>query len=333
MLRGESTHEPEVLAAELWKELRAAQGALQATGGGLESEGRIGHRHPTTAGSRATSGLPGKRTSITLPSCPPTTVLDRKDRVRMDTSQRIKVRIERLVAKGSSVLATQRRPSSPNVTYPTSVNTGAFAEWRTQSLSLLTNILGAEHVYVASFERDVKGTHTGSVEAGIGILKAVGEDLEDGYLTDVRTLVSAEVFTDFLDMVEHLLEHGYKDPAASLCGAVLEQGLRRIATNRGFRVRERDDLSALNQKLASKGVYTRLVQKRLGVWTDVRNAADHGRFTEYSKEDVCGDAPRSVYVSRRPLDLRVAMTGYQASDPLAFQTLLRSGSAVHAKAD
>lgn len=102
----------------------------------------------------------------------------------MDTSQRIKVRIERLVAKGSSVLATQRRPSSPNVTYPTSVNTGAFAEWRTQSLSLLTNILGAEHVYVASFEQDVKGTHTGSVEAGIGILKAVGEDLEDGYLTD-----------------------------------------------------------------------------------------------------------------------------------------------------
>ena len=87
-------------------------------------------------------------------------------------------------------------------------------------------------------------------------------------------------------MVEHLLEHGYKDPAASLCGAVLEQGLRRIATNRGFRVRERDDLSALNRKLASKGVYKRLVQKRLGVWTDVRNAADHGRFTEYSKEDV-----------------------------------------------
>ena len=204
----------------------------------------------------------------------------------MDTSQRIRVRIERLVAKGSSVLATQRRPHSPNVTYATSVNTGAFAEWRTQSLSLLTNILGAEHVYVASFERDVKGSITRSVEAGIGILKAVGEDLEDGYLTDVRTLLSAEVFTDFLAMVEHLLEHGYKDPAASLCGAVLEQGLRRIATNRDVRVRERDDLSALNQKLAGRGVYTRLLQKRLGVWTDVRNAADHGRFDEYSKEDV-----------------------------------------------
>ena len=43
---------------------------------------------------------------------------------------------------------------------------------------------------------------------------------------------------------------------------------------------------ALNQKLATKGVYTRLVQKRLAVWIDVRNAADHGKFSEYSKEDV-----------------------------------------------
>ena len=105
-------------------------------------------------------------------------------------------------------------------------------------------------------------------------------------LTDVRTLVSAEVFTDFLGMAKHLLERGYRDPAASLCGAVLEQGLRRIATKEGIKVRDRDDLGALNQKLAAKGVYTRLVQKRVTVWTDVRNAADHGEFSQYSKTDV-----------------------------------------------
>ena len=87
-------------------------------------------------------------------------------------------------------------------------------------------------------------------------------------------------------MAGHLVDSGYKDPAASLCGAVLEEGLRRIATNKGENVRERDDLSSLNQKLAAKGVYSRLVQKRLAVWTDVRNAADHGKFSDYSKADV-----------------------------------------------
>lgn len=203
----------------------------------------------------------------------------------MNTSQRFKARIERLLAKGDSVLATHR-PNPPNVIGFPTLDYGAFAEWRTQSLTLLTNLLGPEHVYVASFEADVEQGYTNSVKSGIGILKAVREDLEDGYLTDVRTLVSAEVLTDFLAMVEHLLELDYKDPAASLCGAVLEEGLRRIATSKGVNLRPRDDLSALNHRLAAKGVYTRLVQKRLAVWTDVRNAAVHGKFAKYTKADV-----------------------------------------------
>lgn len=203
----------------------------------------------------------------------------------MDTAQRFQVRIEQLLAKGNAVLETHS-PNPPNVIGFPTLDPGAFTEWRTQCLALLRNFLGTEHTYVASFEGVVGGGFTGSVEAGVGILRAVREDLQDSYLTDVRTLVSADVFTDFLDMAGHLLEREYKDPAASLCGAVLEQGLRRIATKRGVKVRENDNLNTLNQKLAAKDVYPRLVQKRLAVWTDVRNAADHGKFSSYSKSDV-----------------------------------------------
>ena len=203
----------------------------------------------------------------------------------MDTAQRFKVRIGRLLEKGSTVLGTHS-PNPPNVIGFPTLDPGSFAEWRAQSLSLLTDLLGADHVYTTDFVQKVGKGYTSSVEAGLGILKAVAEDLDDGLLTDVQTLVSAEVFTDFLGMAEHLLERGYKDPAASLCGAVLEQGLRRVAANEGIKVRDRDDLSALNQKLASKEVYTRLVQKRVTLWTDVRNAADHGKFSHYSKTDV-----------------------------------------------
>ena len=203
----------------------------------------------------------------------------------MHTTQSFKKRIKRLLAKGNAVLQTHS-PNSPGVIGFPTLSDGAFTEWRTQSLSLLTNLLGAKHIYVSSFKQKVDEGYVSSVESGIGILRAVCEDLEDGFLTDVRTLVSAEVFTDFLAMAGHLVDSGYKDPAASLCGAVLEEGLRRIATNKGENVRERDDLSSLNQKLAAKGVYSRLVQKRLAVWTDVRNAADHGKFSDYSKADV-----------------------------------------------
>ena len=203
----------------------------------------------------------------------------------MDTSHRFQERIERLLEKGSTVLATHS-PNPSNMLGYSTLDPGAFAEWRTQCLALLTNLLGAGHTYVVNFEADVDRTYTSRVKIGIGILKAVREDLQDGFLTDVQTLVSADVFTDFLAMVRHLLDREYKDPAASLCGAVLEQGLRRIATIEGIKVREKDGLNTLNQKLASKGVYSRLNQKRLAVWTDIRNAADHGRFSEYSKSDV-----------------------------------------------
>jgi hypothetical protein len=67
------------------------------------------------------------------------------------------------------------------------------------------------------------------------ILRSIRVDVEEGYLTGKRTLISAEVFTDFLEMAEHLDHNGYKSTTAYLTGAVLEDGLRklrmRIASN------------------------------------------------------------------------------------------------------
>ena len=87
-------------------------------------------------------------------------------------------------------------------------------------------------------------------------------------------------------MAEYLLENGYKNPAASLCGAVLEDGLRKIAIKEGIKVKSSDDLNSLNDKCANGEVYNRLMQKKIKVWIDIRNKADHGQFNEYSEKDV-----------------------------------------------
>ena len=87
-------------------------------------------------------------------------------------------------------------------------------------------------------------------------------------------------------MAEYLLEEGYKDPAASLIGAVLENGLRKICTNRGITVKSTEKISTLNQKLANGNVYNRLTQRKLEVWNTVRNNADHGYFAQYTAQDV-----------------------------------------------
>ena len=62
------------------------------------------------------------------------------------------------------------------------MDSGAFAEWRAQSTSFLTGLLGAKHPYVESFNENVEKGYTGSAKAGIGILRAVLEDIESDTL-------------------------------------------------------------------------------------------------------------------------------------------------------
>ena len=51
------------------------------------------------------------------------------------------------------------------------------------------------------------------VEPLLGILRALRADYAAGYLATVEELIHADLFSDFLEMAEHLLNQGYKDPS------------------------------------------------------------------------------------------------------------------------
>src|SRR5882724_12693099 len=55
-----------------------------------------------------------------------------------------------------------------------------------------------------------------------GLLKAIRHELKKGLITDLKNLLQASIFADFLEMAEHLVSGGYKDAAAVMIGAVLE---------------------------------------------------------------------------------------------------------------
>jgi hypothetical protein len=203
----------------------------------------------------------------------------------MSLDERLIARLDELIEKADQVLATHE-PSPRNwIGFPT-LDSGRFTEWQTQSLAFLVNLLGDNHVYVETFREKVTEGHISMVRAGKGILSAVREDIAGGYLTQLKALLAAEVFSEFVDMGEHLLDAGYKDPAASVTGAVLENGLRQIATEHSVKLSAREDVSSLNSKLAQAGIYNRLTQKKVQVWAGIRNHADHGEFDEYSESDV-----------------------------------------------
>jgi len=184
---------------------------------------------------------------------------------------RLVERIDQLIAKGP---------------LPGQVSAQAFAEFKAQGLNLLIGTFGLGHIYTESFRNEVTVATNANVRAGQGILRGLRQDLIAGDLPDLRTLISAEVFSNFLEMAKHLLDTQYKDAAASLSGAVLEDGLRRIAEKVGISTKSGDDLSSLSQKLAAKSVYSSLVLKKLQVWIAVRNNADHAKWTEYTEQDV-----------------------------------------------
>jgi uncharacterized protein (DUF2164 family) len=124
----------------------------------------------------------------------------------------------------------------------------------------------------------------------LGIAQAVKHDITNGLLVDLKSLVQAEVFADFLDMGEHLLNGGYKDAAAVIIGTVLEDGLRRLSVRLGLPTASGEGKSItidpLNNQLAKHNAYSKLVQKQITTWAHVRNKAAHGEYAEYTKEQV-----------------------------------------------
>ena len=122
-----------------------------------------------------------------------------------------------------------------------------------------------------------------------GILDALRTAYSAGYLSTVSELIHAEMFADFLEMAEYLLREGYKDPAAVIVGSVLEEHLRRLADHNGTPVEvagKPKKAEQLNADLAGQTVYSKLDQKSITSWLDLRNKAAHGKYTEYTKEQV-----------------------------------------------
>jgi hypothetical protein len=171
-----------------------------------------------------------------------------------------------------------------NLDYGTGQGQAHFFGWRTQALSALNAILGENDIYTIEF-RKFANYQSGPYSC-LEILRRLYSDIENGYLQKTVNIISAEVFKDFLEMGDHLLVQGYKDPAASLTGAILEDGLRRIANNNGITVTARDDLTSLRDKCVGKKIFNNLVRQQITTWTTLRNSADHGKFGEYTEQQV-----------------------------------------------
>lgn len=196
--------------------------------------------------------------------------------------QRVLDRFEELIRLGEQVAQTRYGKSVGNMVVigDDGVDSGLANQWGASCLNLLGRTFGSDSVHYKSFQAKFPKFHDYSpVKQALGILRSAKEDYEQGFLLDVRALIEAEAFDDFLEQGAHLLDSGYFQPAAVVIGSVLEDGLRKLCARQEIELSTKPKLDTMNAALAKSGVYSKLTQKRVMALADIRNRAAHGEWT------------------------------------------------------
>jgi len=166
----------------------------------------------------------------------------------------------------------------------------------TKARAAIERISGATSAYskqVRDILENSRDTGWGRMAKMVGVVVALHTDLKAGYLASLEELIHSEVLADFLEMANHLQNEGYKDAAAVLASGTLEAHLRQLCGKHGITIevstatgRHPKRADQMNADLAKEDVYSKLDQKNVTAWLDLRNKAAHGHYGDYTKEQV-----------------------------------------------
>ncbi len=162
----------------------------------------------------------------------------------------------------------------------------------TSSIAAIHRISGDNSTYSKEIEKvqslnKYLHEHTSDI---MGIVSALKYDIENGYLQSLVEIIHADIFSDFLDMANHLNENGYKDAAAVIAGSTLENHIKQLCDKHGIDINDEKakpkKASSLNVELTKENVYEKLDSKNVTAWFDLRNKAAHGNYSEYNTDQV-----------------------------------------------
>ena len=198
--------------------------------------------------------------------------------------------VDSLISEGDLVLKTIWVENDSSFTNLQRVDLAQFKKWQS-SCHLLSHVLGNQ---ADPWRKTLEEDSANSLAVAIsiqGTLKAIREALDNDFLIRYEELIHADIFSDFLEMASYLLTEGYKDAAAVIIGSVLEEHIRKLCAKpkpeisivSNGRPKKAD---TLNSELASAGVLTKLDQKNVTAWLDLRNKSAHGKYSEYTQQQV-----------------------------------------------
>jgi hypothetical protein len=194
--------------------------------------------------------------------------------------KRIESEVASLVETGTRLV--KKAQSLADNTSMTGNDLAEVTKWVTRLGQLIRRLYGvnSQHFESYSSARNTKEfyyipSYNKHLPQMLGIAETIQHDLDAGLLENFKSLIQADVFADFLEMGEYLLQEGYKDASAVIIGSVLENSLRKLADSKGVKTVSDSGkpltIDPLNSELAKSDIYSKLKQKEITSWAHIVN--------------------------------------------------------------
>ena len=118
-----------------------------------------------------------------------------------------------------------------------------------------------------------------------GILINVKEEIEGGLIVGIRSEVAGLVIGDLVALAKESLKSGYKDVAAVLAAAALEDAMKRKAEEMGVNV-EGKSLNGIINSLKTKSFFKGAQVPIISSFVKLRNSAMHADWDKIEDADV-----------------------------------------------
>jgi HEPN domain-containing protein len=163
-------------------------------------------------------------------------------------------------------------------------------QWKLSCLNIVEVLVGRKSVFFETFLHkriDYYETSFGEAMSHyLSVLKALKEEFQTGFLQGIEILVTRDMLDTIVEEAKVLLQAKYKDAAAIYCRVIIETSAKKLCDKNKLSYRKKEKLSAIIDKLKKKGVLSLPEWRQIQAWMDIGNSAAHGKFDEYSAEDV-----------------------------------------------
>lgn len=199
-------------------------------------------------------------------------------------------RISLIIDQGNSLYKDLKYSDTFTDGYSSS---GEFYGFKTLGLSFIKDLYGKNHAFYKEFKKSSEDSNEYNIDECMSILRSIKIEIQNDWLISFKKLVSAELFSDFMEMSKYLLNEKYKDPAATIIGSTLEENLRQLCTENKIDIyvekngkKSAKKASQMNDELYKASVYSSLQHKSITSWLDLRNNSAHGKYNQYDLKDV-----------------------------------------------